>query len=525
MAAGRAGVSPGWSRAEVGKALMPDRSTPSFDRIAVIDIGSNSLRLVVFERLGATLLPLLNEKVMCGLGRGIARSGRLNREGVELAYANLQRFVALARALDVDHLVAIATAAVREASDGEEFAAEIERQCGVPVRIVDGPEEARLSAAGVLAGIPDADGVVGDLGGGSVELVRINGSGVPAIGEGISLPLGPLRLAELGDSPRTILDAITRSVEKADLLRTAAGKSLFLVGGAWRAIARLHMEQVRYPLHIIHQYTVPRRSAETFLEIVAGMSRRSLERITTVNRKRLELVPLAALILHELIAVGAPERIVFSAYGLREGYAYGLLPAQPDVDPLIAACIGVAVSQSRGRSDGDRLDAWTAPVFGEQPAPLRRLHRAACWLSDIAWTEHPDYRAEQAFTRSLRMPIGAIDHRERVFIASVLHARYGGAPDDPIKAATRPLLDDRDAADARSLGLALRLAYTLCGGALDLLDEVALSRDENMLRLELPASGSLFQGEAVERRVAALGRALGLTPQTTRRRVRRPALA
>jgi exopolyphosphatase/guanosine-5'-triphosphate,3'-diphosphate pyrophosphatase len=508
---------------------MPDtKAKLSFDRIAVIDIGSNSLRLVVFERLGATLLPLLNEKVMCGLGRGIARTGRLNREGVELAYANLQRFVALARALEVDHLVGIATSAVRDASDGAQFAAEVERRCGLPVQIIDGAEEAQLSAAGVLAGIPEADGVVGDLGGGSVELVRINGAGAgrgQAIGDGISLPLGPLRLAELGDNPRVLLDTIARSVERADLLRAAEGKALYLVGGAWRAIARLHMEQAHYPLHIIHQYTVPCRAAQAFLEIVAGMSRRSLERITTVNRKRLELVPLAALILHELIRVGAPDRIVFSAYGLREGYAYGLLPPQPDADPLIAACIGVAVSQSRGRIDGDRLDAWTAPVFGDLAAAARRLHRAACWLSDIAWTEHPDYRAEQAFTRSLRMPIGAINHQERVFIASVLHARYGGPPDDPIKAPTRTLLDDREAAEARSLGLALRLAYTLCGGALELLDDVLLSRVSNALVLELPASGNLFQGEAVERRLAALGRALGLTPQTTRRRARKPALA
>jgi exopolyphosphatase / guanosine-5'-triphosphate,3'-diphosphate pyrophosphatase len=503
---------------------MPDRNTTTFNRIAVIDIGSNSLRLVVFERLGATLMPLLNEKVMCGLGRGIARTGRLNREGVELAYANLQRFVALARALGADHLMGIATAAVREAGDGEEFAAEVERQCGLPVRIVNGAEEARLSAAGVLAGIPEADGVVGDLGGGSVELVRIGGDS--RIGEGISLPLGPLRLAEFGDNPRSLLDAIRRSVSGAQLLRAAGGKPLYLVGGAWRAIARLHMEQARYPLHIIHQYTVHRRSAEAFLEVLAGMSRRSLERITTVNRKRLELVPLAALILRELIAVGAPERIVFSAFGLREGYAYGLLPPQPDIDPLIAAGMAVAHSQSPGRSDGDLLERWTAPVFGELPAAARRLHRAACWLSDIAWTEHPDYRAEQAFTRSLRMPIGPISHRERVFIASALHARYGGVPDDPIKAQTRPLLDDREAAEARSLGLALRLAYTLCGGALDLLSGVRLSRGTGTLTLELPAAGSLFQGEAVERRLAALGRALGLDTQTTtRRRARRPALA
>jgi exopolyphosphatase/guanosine-5'-triphosphate,3'-diphosphate pyrophosphatase len=507
---------------------MPDHNpTPSFSRIGVIDIGSNSLRLVVFERLGATLMPLLNEKVMCGLGRGIARTGHLNPDGIELAYANLQRFVALARALGADHLMGIATAAVREASDGKEFAAEIERRCGLQVRIVKGPEEARLSAAGMLAGIPAADGVVGDLGGGSVELVRIDGSQPDQrrrIGEGLSLPLGPLRLAEYADNPRGLRDAVERSVASAALLREARGKALFLVGGAWRAIARLHMEQAHYPLHIIHQYTVPRRAAEAFLQMLAGMSRRSLERITSVNRRRLELVPLAALILNELIAVGQPDRIVFSAFGLREGYAYGLVP-QTDVDPLIAACVGVSLSQSPGRSDGDLLEHWTAPVFTPLSVAARRLHRATCWLSDIAWTEHPDYRAEQAFTRTLRMPIGPINHQERVFIASALHARYGGAPDDPIKAQTRILLEDREAAEARSLGLALRLAYTLCGGALELLSDVRLSRGDDVLTLELPESGSLFQGEAVERRLAALGRALGLVTQTQRRRERRPALA
>src|SRR4029077_11194989 len=300
------------------------------DRIAVVDVGSNSLRLVVFERLGATLLPLLNEKVMCALGRGIAVTGRLNPDGVELAFANLQRFVALARALAVDHLAIIATAAVRDARDGREFAAEIEERCGAPVRIIDGAEEGRLSAAGVLAGIPGADGVVGDLGGGSVELVRIDGSrskenDSAALGDGISLPLGPLRLAELADNPAKLAETIETIVDGAALLRKAAGKTLFLVGGAWRAIARLHMEHTRYPLHIIHQYTVSRRSAEDFLEVLAPMSRRSLERIATINRKRLELVPLAAMILYRLLHASGASRIMFSAYGLREGYAYGLL--------------------------------------------------------------------------------------------------------------------------------------------------------------------------------------------------------
>src|SRR5580704_17225932 len=194
------------------------------ERIGVIDLGSNSLRLVVFERLGAAVFPLFNEKVMCGLGRGIATTGRLNPEGVTLALVNLRRFVALARAVGIEHIAVLATAAVRDASDGRLFAAEVESECDVPVEIIDGGEEARLSAVGVLAGIPEADGLVVDLGGGSVELVRVGaGNSSPdgeigSIGGGITLPLGPLRLAEFGDSVRAVSDAVERVLSGADLL-------------------------------------------------------------------------------------------------------------------------------------------------------------------------------------------------------------------------------------------------------------------------------------------------------------------
>jgi exopolyphosphatase/guanosine-5'-triphosphate,3'-diphosphate pyrophosphatase len=393
----------------------------------------------------------------------------------------------------------------------------------------------------VLAGIREADGVVGDLGGGSVELVRVAaGAGMPHIGTAISLPLGPLRLAELGDNRKAVLETIDREIAGAPVLREATGRSLYLVGGAWRAIARLHMEQTHYPLHIIHEYTIARRSAESFLDIIAGQSRRSLERVTAISRRRLEAVPVAALILRRLIAAGRPDRIVFSAFGLREGYAYGLLRAELTDDPLIEACIGIAASRSRwqnrvsfgapetgaaGLGDGDRLQAWIAPVFPGLSAARQRLHRAVCWLSDIAWAEHPDYRAGHAFARSLTMPVAQVDHAERVFIAAALHARYGGAADDPAKALTRSLLDDGTAVDARALGLALRLAYTLSGGALELLDQVRLRRESTGIALELPPTGSLFVGEAVQRRLDALGRTLGVSARALRRRSPSPALA
>jgi exopolyphosphatase / guanosine-5'-triphosphate,3'-diphosphate pyrophosphatase len=492
------------------------------NRIGVIDLGSNSLRLVVFEHLGGALFPLLNERVLCGLARGIASTGRLNTDGIALALVNLRRFVALAKAVGVEHVAVLATAAVRDASDGRLFTAEVERQCRVPVKIIDGAEEARLSAAGVLAGIPDADGLVGDLGGGSVELVRVRprtpSGDIGQIGRGVTLPLGPLRLADLGDSFKAVSEAAERSLGAATVLRAAPGKNLYLVGGAARAIARLHMEHTHYPLHIVHQYTIRRREAEAFFEIIGRLSRKSLERITTIGRKRLEVVPLAALILRKLVAVAQPQNVVFSAFGLREGYAYGLIDdCEGAPDPLMAACAAIARSQSRFRLNGDRLRDWTAPLFPNLSERAQRLHRAGCWLSDLAWSEHPEYRAEQAFNRSLRMPFAAISHAGRVFIASVLHTRYGGAPDDPVKEPTRHLLDEGSVEEVRTLGLALRLAYTLCGGTIDLLSDVWLLREGDSLVLNIPPTGSLFEGETVQRRFDTLARSIGAVPVIRRR--------
>jgi exopolyphosphatase / guanosine-5'-triphosphate,3'-diphosphate pyrophosphatase len=510
---------------------MSDRiaTASATGRIAIIDLGSNSLRLAIFERQGAALFPLLNEKVMCGLARGLSTTGRLNRDGAALAMVNLRRFVALARAIGVDHLAVLATAAVRDAGDGRAFADKVAREVRVPVAIVDGAEEARLSAAGVLAGIPEAEGIVGDLGGGSVELVRV-GPGIHAagdtagIGRGITLPLGPLRLAELGDSPRAVSEAVERALACAPVARAGAGQGLYLVGGASRAIARLHMEHTHYPLHIIHQYTIARAEAEAFFEIVGRLSRKSLERITTISRKRLEMVPLAALTLRKLVAVASPQRVIFSAFGLREGYAYGLIPPEErNPDPLIAACMAIARTGSRFPPNGDWLQAWTRPLFPNLTQQEQRLHRAVCWLGDIAWSEHPDYRAEQAFTRSLRLPFAALNHPDRVFVASVLHTRYGGSIDDAIREPTRPLLNLQAAARVRTLGLALRLAYTLCGGMIEPLSATRLGREGSTLVLEVPPGDSLFVGETVQRRLEAVARTLGVATELRRREPRRLA--
>jgi exopolyphosphatase / guanosine-5'-triphosphate,3'-diphosphate pyrophosphatase len=474
-------------------------------RIAVIDIGSNSLRLVVYDRVDRSPLVLFNEKVLCGLGRGLGRSGRLNADAVGPALENLQRFVALARAVGVTRLDIIATAAVRDASDGAQFVAEATRRCGVPIKILDGGAEGRLSALGVVAGIPQADGVVGDLGGGSVELIPLD---LGQVGEGPSLPLGPLRLAEYGDDEKRLREVVDSHIASVPWLRRYRGRSFYLVGGAWRALARIHMDQVGYPLHIIQNYVVPRGEAEQIFRFISRLSRKSLEKIASVSKKRIEAVPLAAFVLSRIVDAIAPERLVFSAYGLREGHLYDLLPdAERKHDPLLVACATMAEASPRFGITGEELFDWITPLFSREEPRRRRLRLAASLLSDTAWNEHPDYRADEAFMRGLRMPFAGIDHGERVFIATALHARYGGATDAPVREQTRRLLAEPDHAVARAIGLALRLGYTLSGGAPGLLTQTRLALRDNEVALHAPADDPLWSGETAQRRLDAVGRA------------------
>lgn len=492
-------------------------------RVAVIDIGSNSVRLAVYDAVSRAPVQLFNEKVLCGLGRGLGESGRLNSEGVKSALAHLERFVALARAIGVGRLHALATAAVRDAADGGAFAGEVRRRCRIAVKVLSGQDEGRLSALGVIAGIPDARGVMGDLGGGSVELVPL---GAGKTGTGATLPIGPLRLSEFQGDAGRLRSVLERYMDTVDWLGRRRGETFYAVGGAWRALARIHMEQTRYPVHVIQGYRMARREADDFLGLMAGLSRRSLEKITTVSRKRLEVVPMAALVLRRILRTMEPERIVFSAYGLREGHLYQLLPERRRrEDPLLVGCAAIARANRRFGVGGDALHHWIAPLFPRGDG-LGRLRRAAAYLGDIAWHEHPDYRAEQACRHALFMPVAGLDHQERAFLAAALHARYGGA-ESAVRDVISRLIDDEGAAAARVTGLALRLAYTLSGGVTDLLPEASLAIEGGTLTLSVPAEGPLQTGETVERRLAALARALGrdnrvrtLGSQQPRRRVR-----
>ncbi len=481
--------------------------------VAVIDVGSNSIRLVVFSGLERGASTLFNEKVLCGLGRGLAGSGRLHPQGVEMARQNLVRFTRLAKAMGVRRIDLLATAAVREATDGSAFVAEIEDLCGQPVRVLDGIEEARLSALGVLAGFPAARGVMGDLGGGSLELVELADGDA---GRSTTLRLGPFSLMErfAGDLPamRAEIDAqLAASGWARDTAPAADAATFYPVGGAWRSLARIHMQQSGYPLHVVHGYPMRRSQMNELSQVISRLSHRSLAGIEGITRPRLETLPAAALVLSRVLRALDCRKVVFSAFGLREGHLFDLLSATERArDPLLAVATDIAARAARFDMMGDDLLTWTDCLFVGESAAQRRLRSAACLLSDVAWREHPDYRAGQALLRILHYPMSGIDHDERVFLAVTVYARYGGAAEGREALPYLGLLEPDVARRARVLGLAQRLAYRVSGATGAVLKRSALEFDSTArtLRLILPSDGSAPGGEAVQRRFTALAEAL-----------------
>lgn len=483
------------------------RKTTRSGRYGVVDIGSNSIRLVVFDRLARSALPVFNEKVLCGLGRELERTGRIGDDAAKMALANLARFAALARGFGVSTLDLVGTAAVRDATNGPEFAQAVHRQTGLKIRTLGGGEEARISALGVVSGMPSADGAMGDLGGASLEIVALDKG---RQGRHITLPIGPLRLKEMADKKRgALVEVVKDRLDAVPWLDRLGGNDFIAVGGAWRAIARLHMAHQNYPLHVIHNYSLARGKADDFLELIGNLSRESLERIAPVSRKRLETLPLAALVLRQLLRRVRPDRLVFSAYGLREGCLYDRLsPAERRRDPLLAAAEAQAERFGRSGVEGVALLRWIEKVLGRAGGGLERLRTAAAILSDIGWAEHPDYRAEAPFQHLLHMPVSGIDHPGRAYLAFAVFTRYAGFTEGDATRLAFRLLDEDRLRDAFRLGLALRLAYTLAGGSADLLKGMKLSLGGSSVKLKVPRGRRMLIGEAVERRLESLARAL-----------------
>ena len=471
-------------------------------KIGVIDIGSNSVRMVIFDAMARAPHYLFNEKAMCRLGAGFAETGRLSPEGVISAKDTLERFVYLANAMRVSNLEIVATAAMREASDGAEFVRWVNDTLNEDVRILSGEDEARMSAQGVLLGWPDANGLVCDIGGSSVELIEVRDG---KVGQGISMPLGPLRLAGMGDEE--IEKTISHKLRKARKSFEGDVSRIYLVGGSWRALAKIDMHRAKYPFPILHEYEMTPKDVKKSLKFADEYSINELCDLTGVSFSRMELVPMAGRVLHGVIKAFEPETLAVSAYGLREGLLFENMPGwMRTSDPLLAASEELERELARFPGFGMQLYQWLAPIREKYDAATDRLAHAACLLHDTNWRYHPDFRAQMSFEIIAQANICGLTHEERLFIALSLASRYENKPDHAITHPAINLLASERAEIATELGRAMRLGAMVSASVSELLTHTSLENEEGGLVLRIDKTMRAIYGDSVEKRLLSLGK-------------------
>ncbi len=487
--------------------------------IGVIDIGSNSVRLVVYDGAVRSPTPLFNEKVLCGLGRAVATTGHLGAESVTRALAALVRFRAIAQVLGVKNIRAIATAAVRDAIDGPDFIARGEAACGTRIEILTGQQEAYFAAQGIAMGFVGADGIAGDLGGGSLELIDIAGD---QLNTATTLPLGGLRLIDTtGDKLERALPLIDEAIARVPWLAAGKGRPFYAVGGTWRALAKLHMEHTNYPLRVMHGYAIPARDALLFCDAVRRTKKMTqVPGIIEIARARREVLPYGALVLERLLRQMEPSQVVFSVFGIREGLLFAQLsPHQRAADPLISFARDYARTRSRSLEHAHELCRWTDVLFSDpnlaETPDEARLRHAACLMSDIGWRAHPDYRGEQSLNVLAHASLGGIDHVGRIFIALAVYYRHTGLGEtagDELSDTLKVLVGKRVQRRARILGSAIRAAHMLSIGVAGVIDETPLSFEPGKLILTLPKSYAALDGERLRRRFEQLAQVTDRAP-------------
>lgn len=488
-------------------------SFPASHRAAIIDIGSNSVRLVIFDVLGASILPTFNEKVMAGLGAGLIKTGRLSEPGQASALSALSRYRAILKALNLRNFTAVATAAVRVAEDGPDFIRKANRILGRPVRVLSGEDEARLSALGVEASFHNPQGVIGDLGGSSVEFMQV-GRGK---GKGESLMLGPLSLGEASGDAKELRKTIKAELKKSQVLEGGKGR-FYAVGGAWRTFAKLNMQLENYALQVLQGYQMTQgqvaRAAKLCVDSLSNTAARA--QLEALDKRRAKHMPIAAILLEEILSISKFEGISISSAGLREGVLTDLTGAAVS-DPLLDGVIAFVRLDHNQIAFGQALHDFIAPAFAPEadlfgsPAADIRIEKAACMMADSAGRFHPDHRALMAYDKALRAPYAGVTHAERAMIAYAVGCRYE-------KDFKRPneyvgLTSERQAERARQLGSAMRLGAVFSGRSGPILRRAKLSRSGDKLCLSVGKADRAMVSETVSRRLAQTANALRLQPE------------
>lgn len=452
--------------------------------IALIDIGSNSIRLVVYRDYSHYPFPLLNERVTCKLGEGLDEYLEIQAHRATAALKVMARFAHLLDAIQPAQVFVAATAAVRRAKNGSEFAKAVTTTLGYPVNVLPASEEARLISLGLTRYHPEIDGLVADLGGGSIELVELKKG---KIRNAVSLNIGHLTSLSKKD--------IKAQIKALEWLKKLKGKPLYGIGGSFRAIGSSYMSRKEYPLHLLHGLEI---GASDCFEILSSLTPEALD-LKGIPSGRQATITAAATIIEQVMKTSKVGKLVVSGTSIRDGLMADLSPQTPArSDPLLLACGDIARQSQRNEGLSEELARLLTPIarlfndanlasVGGQEHQLLRMVEAACLLSDICWNEPSDMRGQLAADRILALPVFSLTHIQRAWLAKAVFHRYVGIKKNKSSfLVARNLLSTGERISSKAVGLGMRFALIFCGGVPAYLRQLKLTLNEDILICEIP---------------------------------------
>lgn len=424
---------------------------------AVIDIGSNTVRLVIYEGTARAPEVVWNEKVAARLGRDLSETGLIPPEAQAEAMAALARYALIVEDRGIVDVQTVATAATRDAENGDDFLARV-AELGLKPRQLSGVEEANASAFGAIGAFPGAVGMVADLGGGSLELVSI-GNG--ECHDAASLPFGTLRLPALRAARGKFSKHVHEALEGIGWASAHPGP-LFMIGGTWRAFAHYAMRAADYPLTDPHGFRLSVKDAHRLAKLLCDTKPSKLVGIPEITPMRAAYLPDAAALLRPLLAELRPEELIFSSWGIREGMLYSRLSSLTRAqDPLLSGVHAFAGPRDAPITDATRVAGWTVDIADGRGKRNERLRLVSAQLAAALQRVEPNLRTNHATEWALDKRWIDCSPRDRAMICAAL---FGSLGRTELPAKLRILASDEDLREGVTWGLGFRLARRLGAG-------------------------------------------------------------
>lgn len=490
---------------------VKNKSLKEDSRIAIIDIGSNSIRMLIYEDFNSSIVPFFNEKAVCELGKNLDKSRKLNKSGKEYAIKVLKRFNEILNVSKINNFQIIATAALREATDAQDFVKEIENIFSTSVKILSGDQEAEYAAEGVKVSFKNVDGLVADLGGGSLELAHVDNN---KILEKTSLPLGVLRLLNNPLIKKNNLPKYVKKLFKDEKwLAKKKFKNLYLVGGTWRALFKLHLFQNDHPVHIIHQYYLEKFELLRFTDKISRFNKNKLKSVEYISKSRTQYLPYSSIILNEILDITSPDFIHCSICGVREGKLALDFLDDVDINQNTKNSLNF-ISKKRGDigENYKKYFNFIKPVFIENEYFNEELLILACVLSHMDWGLGAFQKAELVFNETLNTPLLKLTHKERIQLALACYWRYCSIKYNP-KIEYLKFLNNNEIFSSKQVGSALRFANSLTSISTIFLDEFKLYKRGNSIFLKIPSQHQEIISKQVIKKFKAFSKELFLEPR------------